>query len=256
MRHIKRLLALALTYCLVADPAWAVWSVANLRSSGNPWNHCATCHTITFTTNVVVPANALIILFFNARGTNASTETFSGGDGGDTFTSKPCVGTTNTNFSGVLYAVSAGGLASGATITFSLVSGLNATDIQFTGAYATGGLTSSPEDTSVAACNSGTATISPTVTSGTPSQSGDLIVSSYANFATGFTFIEDATWTATFSASDSNAGVAGAYINNAGSGTKTRSPVSDSTAYAMNTVGFKLAGVAPASHSLMFQSVP
>lgn len=244
---MKKLLTVCLAWLLVySSPALAAWSVTNLISPGNPWNHCSTCSTISITTNQAVPANGLIIVQGYVSRAASSGETLKATDSaGDTFNAVLCQDPSlTTDFTVVLYAISTSGLSSGGTVTFSTVSGSNANDMQFIGSFATGGVTVSPNDSSVNACNGGS-TSNPSQTSGTPSQSGDLLVGVYGGEGSP-SFTEDATWTGTFVAGDGTTVIGGAYFNNSGSGTKTRSLTASAVNWTMGMTGFKLAGVSAA----------
>lgn len=126
--------------------------------------------------------------------------------------------------------------------------------------YATG-LATSPLDSSVTASNSATSGGSITITSGTPSQSGDLIVamtsfnpgsgstSSLISQAAGWSNPPDLAGSSIPAASGTDRWVYGGTMINSGTGTETWTPTVSGTinGWASIVVGFKAAGSPPPS---------
>lgn len=259
--NVKALRALCagLLLLLTASPALATWTGANVPVAANPWNHCATAATCSITLNGSVPANSLIVLHFIAKGAASTSETLNGLDSaGDSFTTYLCKVGTGTNFAATAYAITTG-LVSGNYVRMATGSTSVASELQITGSYFTGGVTSSPEDASVRNCaGSTTGTIHPTINSGTPSQANDVIVSTFGSYNNGFSWSESSSpaWSALFSASDTNCGMAGGYYVNTGTGGVSRNPTTNNAGYVMTVMGFKILGGVPNTNRLLFRPLP
>jgi hypothetical protein len=198
--------------------------------------------TLTLT-GVTVPTGSLIVVVvaeFNFTSTLGSVS-----DGLNTYSLAASQSPNNSAANGVFgvfYAFNAGGLSSG-TITYTRnASGVDAYVSAF---YATNVAASSPIDANVTKTGFG-AVNSPTLTSGTPGQAGELFVAAMTFLgAGGIGFTQDTTngWAAPPAATSvfDNQMVAGGSQVNAGTGTKTFHPTTTGTSPATASVilGFK-----------------
>ena len=155
-----------------ANPgAWYIDSgptigVTDLGTSSN-----AAGATLTLT-SVGCPAGSLVVVMVNeATATSAGTSSLS--DGTNTYTAGPSVALGGSQgFAQTFYHYYAGA-QSGLTLTYTKAT--TGHTCCLSGLYASGIASSTPLDSAVSATAAGTST-TPTVTSGTPSQSGDLII--------------------------------------------------------------------------------
>ena len=185
-----------------------------------------------------VPSGALIVAAVQDRSTVSS-----GGSVADSSSNTwaaivalDCAGTSN-GFGCVYYTYNATALSSGNTITHTKVT--SGEKVALSVLYATGIDTSAPLDTAVTASASGTGTPF-SVTSGTPSQSGELFLGVLSEKSSQ-TWTNTSPWTTPFDfIATSGNGVGGANQVNSGTGTKTFSETITGTPnWAAFIVGFK-----------------
>lgn len=196
-----------------------------------------------------VPTGALICVASNE--TSSATAAGSVADTKNTYSTATSGGNaSNLAFGGMYYAANASALTSSNTLTYTKNNSSN------TGVcsafYATGVLTTSPLDTAVTAAGSTGATTSPTVTSGTPSLSGELFVAICAyRSSSGFT--EDTThnWATPFNQINvtvTNLG-GGNQVNAAATALTFNPTIGASVSCAIMVVAFKPAATASAAVS-------
>lgn len=208
-----------------------------------------------------VPSGALIFVGCG-EGNNATYS--AGGSVADTssntYTEISHSNTSTTDFGQTFYAKNATALSSGDSITFTKqTSGDRAAVSTF---YATGIDTSAPLDTAVTATANGTST-TPSVTSGTPSVSGELFVGFLLeqqntqlftqDTGNGWATPPDETGFTTSNLGSDHVCIGGGNQVNSGTGTKTFAPTTSFTArWAIFVCGFK---ASVASDTLFAQSV-
>ena len=196
--------------------------------------------TVTIS-GVNVPAGALIV----AATIDSGATPPSLSDGGTNSYTQDNQNTAQIGSWSMFYCANCSAL-SGATLTFTKSA---AGDGAFAAFYATGILAASPLDTAVTQKNNG-ATVtstSPTITSGTPAQAGELFVGiSWFNVTASVGFTQDSGngWSTSPAAvqatAGNNDGLCFGYQVNAGSGTKTFNPtLSPAARWAISTYGFK-----------------
>jgi hypothetical protein len=189
--------------------------------------------TVTVT-GATVPAASLIIVAV-AEGGAAAIGTVS--DGVNTYSASPTVGVTS-KFA-IFYAPNAS--LSGGTITFTKNGSTH--NAAMTVAYASNIATSSPLDTAVTVSTTATSS-TPTVTSGTPAQSGELFIGviGWTNSAAIFTQDSGNGWAAPPNNSGATGAeaIAGGSQVNVGTGTKTYAPTfSGAASLVEQVVGFQ-----------------
>lgn len=165
---------------------------------------------------------------------------------------------TNVGCTFVAFSLMPSGLSSGSiTVEDTATGSTNFGSLTFQAYSVTGNASSNVEDTAAFNANdSNTGTTTPSIVSGTPANTGDLFVSTYMSLnsvaATGYT--EDAAWSAllapTGHGSPAQTAAAG-YVVNAGSGTKTHAPTTNSVVYAQTIIAFVVSGGAVVSHKLL-----
>lgn len=242
---MKRLASLAAALCLSASPALAAWATpTQVTTAVN-----AGASSLT-SSSVSVSAGHLIVVSGTIRGTTITGIT---DQAGDTFTlATPCQRGANTDYSFVAWTVTAG-LSSQ---TISTTQGGTSTGTAFVVWDITGQAASSPEDTAARACAfSNTAVTNPSVTSGTPSQSGDLFIASWGSptSSSGLTYATAGSWlpATNFFAGNTSIGTVGTYLDATGSGTtQTNSPTTASRNYMFFVTAFKPLAAASTAHSL------
>jgi hypothetical protein len=158
----------------------------------------------------------------------------------------------------IAYAVIATALSSGSVTVADTSNGsTNFSVCAFHAFDVAGAATSSPEDTAAQATHGAAATTSPTITSGTPAQAGDLFFAVYGSPATNTsTYTEDTGngWTNASlkegtSGATPNITTSAAYLTNSGTGTKTHTPTTSSSSYGQVLIAFKAAPPAAAVRS-------
>lgn len=202
-------------------------AVTNIGTNSN-----TTGATLTLT-GVTVPAGSLIIVIVDENGSNVALGSVA--DGVNTYSS------AGSTFGKIFFAANAS--LSGGTITYTKnVSGDTAT---ISAAYATGVATVSPLDAAVTATATGSGT-SPSVTSGTPGQSGELFIGMVSPLATSgsITMTQDAGhgWSFPPNFVDTTVtAVGGGNQVNAGTGTKIFAPTLTGTSITWDAgvFGFK-----------------
>ena len=262
MRHIKLLLGLALAYCLTASPALAAfgytWKVAALGGSASG--------TISTTAQTITAGHMILVVGGAGTMPAGTTLLVTDQNVSDTFTTYQCLQTAGSTHAAVISWVITAGLSS-QTLSISTNGAGNAAGLYMEVIDVTGMAASSPEDTAARACtdNGGSATTSPTQTSGVPTGAGELFVSPYISNHTNvsFSFTEDSAWTVNHAlGGSSNVTFQGARMINAGSGAVTRAPTTTSASYAMPITAFCPSGgsggcSAPAViNKFMFQPAP
>jgi hypothetical protein len=198
--------------------------------------------TVTLT-GVTVPAGSLIVVATLDSNTTVGTGTVT-----DTLNTYNVLthGYPNNNDSNgvaeISYSYNVTAL-SNATITYTKIFGFGMASIS--AFYATGILTTDPKDTAVTNSATGSST-TPSVTSGTPGQSGELIVGVvFANSGSSKTFTQDsinAAWTAPPDQTVVHSTVMqiGGNIIKSGTGTSKYAPtISNTAVWSDSIVGFK-----------------
>lgn len=239
---MKRFLALALGLCLFASPALAAWSVTQV-TSGTAQN--AGAATLA-TSNISISAGHLAVVTGFVRGNTMSSVSDAAGNTWTLIT--PCQLAAQghyvwTAYSVLTNAISAakitanfGGVATAASLSVWDITG------QHSGA--------APEDTAAHNCNSNTSTTtSPTVTSGTPTQAGDLFISTwgFAATASGLSYTASGSWLPAggWGTGNTSVGSISTYLDATGSSsTQTSNPTTTSKPYASNIVSFSPAAAA------------
>lgn len=135
---------------------------------------------------------------------------------------------------------------SGGTITVSISGGINWTSATAGASKVTGAASSSTNDTAANQNTNAAATTTPTITSGTPANAGDIFFTTYANVgATTDSYTEDTTngtWSTLYSKSGTATSTfAQSYQVNAGSGTMKHQPTTTSRGYVQAIMAFKVA---------------
>lgn len=237
---MRKLLALAfLVLSTLVMPAFATVAIIQKSTSNTSSSHSGTAVAINVT------AGDYVVVTGEMRGAAVTDVVYITDSVGNSYSVKYCpVGVGNSiTFVGVAPATTA--LVSG-TVTVADDTASTATANVFIVSSVSG---SSGEDTAVRSCGGAGATTTPTTTSGTPTQSGDLIVSAYGSPSTsvGATWTEDTTngkWVAfsTISFGSTTAVTNASYIINTGSGAVTHTPTTISKAYGFANTGFKDAG--------------
>lgn len=243
---MRRVLALALGLCLCASPALAF----TLTFSNFGDNSTGSVHSVA-SGNMTVSAGSLVFVDGDMLQMNASTDAVSVTDGaGNSYTVYQCPETAgSTNVSFVAWSVLTNALsAQPVTVADTTNAGTNigaGGGISFLTWVISGAKATSPEDTAARACNgSTTSTVSPTVTSGTPSQSGDFLFYNYISptNGSGFSYTVDSAhgWASNGACSSGSARqtVCSDSQTNAGSGTKISNPTTQSAPYASQIIAF------------------
>lgn len=208
--------------------------------------------TVTVT-GVTVPAGALICVLVE-EGLTTTLGTISDGSSNSYvgISLKQNNNNGGTSGTGNIYYVKNSAALNNATITYTKAGSGSAC---ISALYATGIDTVNPLDTAVTATAAGTGT-SPSVTSGTPSQAGELFISGVTwPGATGDAFTQDSghNWVApfTYEHTVSFSNCAGGNQVNSGTGTITFAPTIPSHGWAAFVVGFKQASVQMQSAMVM-----
>lgn len=211
---MKRLAALTAVLLLAATPALAAWSVTHKSN-----NHSSSAHTVVVS-GLTIAAGHIAWVAVAARPAAAGDAIGVTDSAGNTYTVKQCpvAGSTN-NTAAVAVAYMTTGLSAG-SITVADGAAATATDLYADVSDITGGKTSSIDDSAVAACSVVTNNTTPTITSGSPSQTGDLVLG-MTQYLTGTVLTDDATWTVVANTADTNQQFSAAYIV-AGAGAVTR----------------------------------
>ena len=152
---------------------------------------------------------------------------------------------------------------SAGTITVSISGGANWSSAEAGASKVKGAASSTTEDTSARATTNAAASTSPTITSGTPTNSGEIFFCTYANAgSTADTFTEDSThsWTNLYAKTGTTSSTfSQSYEINSGSGTLIHNPTTTSRAYVQCIMAFNLAasggGAKVVSPSLMLLGV-
>ena len=192
-----------------------------------------------------VPAGSLIVVVNWEQGT-ATVGTAVNDTAGNSYSKIASLANGANGVASIWYAWNCLALVSGNTISYTVN---NTNDSQAMSAfYATGVLaTSDPLDAAVTKSASGTSA-APSLLSGTPSQSGELIVGAVGFAAASTTFTQDSADAAyqNFPVAVANAtdlaGVGGGAVVNSGSGALTYAPAITSAPWVEFVVGFKAAG--------------
>lgn len=204
--------------------------VTNIGTNANTAGATLTLSAVT------VPAASLIVVIVAEDDGGAGGGSIS--DGVNTYTSASLSGIGNV-LVGTLHTFFAPNASlSGGTITYTKNTSGDATSI--TAIYASNILTVSPLDAAVKATATGNSA-APTVTSGTPAQSGELFVGGIGVNGTE-TFTQDSGhgWSSPPNSSGSTFPAFGGAQVNAGTGTKIFAPtLSASNLWGINVVGFK-----------------
>jgi hypothetical protein len=239
MFHMSRskLAAVGLSWLLLTIPAFAGWSAPTIIQN----NNAVAAHSCS---NVGSVAQGSFMIEVGGAITNATADamvvTDNAGTGNVWSTAYTSYRTTTINAVFVSWAYNTGAF-SGKTVSVSDTStgATNFIRAACSLIAVTGG---NSEDTAVRGANAGTATTTPTVTSGTPTKAGDLFIVSYHspnNVTNAYT--EDAAWTNLVNRNgDSNEQNSIAYLINSGTGTKTHAPTTASQTYVQEIIGFKL----------------
>lgn len=232
--------ALAALFTL-ALPAQAAFVVTNKTEAVNNGNATLNSSSQSYTAGNVIVAMGIVRL-----ATSTDTVGVSGALSG-AFTLYECNfsagGATPTQAKTFI----AWKLAAGGAEVVTLTASATPTSMFLQIAEVSGAAASSPEDAAVRACEgTSSGTSSPTVTSGPPSEAGELIVSPYgrAGNVSGFTYTEDASngWTQIDNAGgNTNVTWAGGYKVSVGSSAVAHNPATTSAGYGMPTMGFKSA---------------
>lgn len=204
--------------------------------------HHATSTSSTITVAASAAIGDTVFVIANSDGNGAPVVTDSKGN---TWTKiGSAVGLNGVILNGEMtlwYSVLTSALVSGTDTITDTATGAGSTDIN---AVKITGLSSTPLDTAVTNTATGTGT-NPSVTSGTPTASGECFIAvvSYRNDAG--TFTQDTTngWAAPpnslFGSAGPTIGSSGGNQVNAGTGTKTFAPTISNTSWAAAIVGFK-----------------
>lgn len=234
-------LSFALLALIVLGGPAEAWTVTHKARAGANGAHSTSVSSQTYT------AGNLIVAFGFMRMASSTDVIGVSGSVSGAFSTYQCptaVGSNQAAF--IAYKVATGGAE---IITAADDAAAVATSIGLEVSEISGGLTSSPEDAGVRFCSGAGSTTSPTVTSGAPSNAGQLFVSVYgsAGNVSGFSFTEDLDWTnQTTIDGNTNLRFMPAYRVNAGTGTLTRTPTTSASGYAMPVIGF-LASAPPPS---------
>ena len=256
MRHIKLLFALALSLCLAVSPALAFTVTYKTAAVGN----------ITASENspaVTIAANDTVLVMGGVNTLPSSSSVIKVTDqAGDTFSVYQCAQTAGSTVAGYVAMAVTTGLSS-QTITLTTVGGGNMTAPFLEVEDVAGAATSSPEDTAARACaGSSTSSTSPSNTSGVPSGSNELVVSSYSSNSTdsGASVTETGSWTNPHALGGStNIFYRGAYLTNSGALAETRNPTTNSAPWTMPITAICPSGgcsAAAKKNTLLFQSIP
>jgi hypothetical protein len=215
---MKRIIALSLAWLMMASkPSLAAFTFTHVNQGSSNASHT------TVRSAVTIASGHLVLVGMEMRPA-ANGDNFGVTDSaGDTFTIHTCNNGTAAWAVGIAWAITSG--LSAGTVTVADGASGTATTIGSSVNDVTGFNSSSPEDAATYACNLNTTGTSstPTVTSGSPSQSGDQFYSNII-YANGPTFTEDASWAAVSSMGNTSAQSRDAQLLNAGSGTETRAP--------------------------------
>jgi hypothetical protein len=233
---MKRFLALAFGALLALSPVQAFGAWVITHKDAKVTNNSSTLASSAMT----IAAGHVILVtggLYMAAGTNTINVT---DQASDTFTIYPCPETTgDVHVSFIAYTITSG--LSSQTVSVSTNAGLNT--IFFDIEDVAGGAISSIEDSSARACTGSTSsTTTQTITSGTPGTAGDLFVSTLMQQqpAASGTFTEDAGWnTVPGGGGGTTIKMESASLTNSGTGTETRAPTTNASAYAMNVLALK-----------------
>ncbi len=236
---MKRIIVAALIWAGLSLPAAAAIALTHKGTNSGT--------TTSVTVSGLTISNGDLIVVGGAARLAASGDTITISDSaGDTFTYYEG-GTGNALRSFIAYVKTTG--LSGGTVTVTtsgsapLLLGISVEDV-------TGFDTTTPEDSTARATGNAT-NATPTITSGSPTYSGDLF---YSSFQLGnVTYTEDATWTNTSGTfGNTNAKGSAGYFIAPGAGTATRTGSASGSANWRGIItGFKAAGGAsPTFHGL------
>ena len=151
---------------------------------------------------------------------------------------------TDSNGVGVLDVFYGVPSAPGGTYTVTFTLSATGVDITLNYAIFTGGA-ATPYDSAVLATAAGTGTTL-SVTSGTPSEAGELFIAAHADAGGGQTFTKDAAWTQLDQSSNVNPQFTQYIINTGTSSDVAGCTSSSSETWASAVVGFKVSSVTPA----------
>lgn len=243
---MNRFLAACLAYLLAITPAFAAWSVTQKATAQNSAQHSLGSGNIT------ISSGDLIVVLGEMRKAVAG-DTINVTDAvGNTYTvidpNKSGIGTCTSSVSSpfIAWAKATTGLTAQAITVADDVSA-TATAITFSVIDVTGYDTTTVEDTAARNCNTGTATTTPTVISGTPTYSGNLFVSVWGvgSSASGASFTAGGSWipSAGYGTGNTNILELADWLDATGSSsTQTNNPTTNSKAYAMPITAFKASG--------------
>jgi hypothetical protein len=233
-----------------AEAAWALTNAGIVA----PGAHTGASATVTVTSTI--PSGRLIIIPTTGR-TNDNSATIAWSDScGDTFSNHAIFYLNSVFFGTVAWVVTTCTLTNGVgTVTVTDNTGTFDSEIGFAVIGTTGGNTASPEDTAGYGSSSNYPAPGPdtnmSVTSGTPSQTGDLFIGVNINTDQTATYTEDTGpgWSPLFNQTSNgncfNAGCNSADITNPAATTVTWNPIISSSVFSSRLiVAFKAAASA------------
>ena len=218
-----------------ASSSWA-GAITNLG-----FGHSAS-GSVAVTVGAACAIGDTVFVIANSDGTNVPGVTDSGSNTWTQIGSTLNLNGSSANGNATLwYSVLTTGLTSGVSTITNTTSGAGSTQLNCSKIT---GLSAAPLDTAVTATATGTGA-SPTVTSGTPAQSGECFVAG-VSYRTSATFTQDTGngWAAPpnlgpTGTSGPTISIGGGSQLNSGSGTKTFAPTIGAVTYAIYVVGFK-----------------
>ncbi len=228
-----------------------------------PWGTPTSLGTVTSNTaahsatisSVTVAQNLLIVVSGEMQASANGDAILVSDSAGNSYTVHYYYRSANQGGCFIAFAIAATALSSGSiTIADTSTTGTKFNAIAAAAYSVSGAATSGTEDTAAFATNSGGATTSPTITSGTPANSGDLFWAVYGTPNNNGTYSEDTGdgWTNLQSRLQPSSGASTgiAYQVNSGTGTKAHDPTTSSLGYEQMIVAFVAAASAVALSAL------